>query len=79
MLKLFHDFSKILKNDLTYLDDINHYFLSLLGEVTVDITFFKGMYWLLQAFSSCGKWGYSLVASLAASYRVGFLVAEHGL
>lgn len=40
MLKLFHDFSKILTNDITYLDDIIITSFPLLGEVIVDITFF---------------------------------------
>lgn len=40
MLKLFHDFSKILTNDITYLDDKIITSFPLLGEVIVDITFF---------------------------------------
>ena len=40
MLKLFHDFSKILTNDITYLDDKIITSFPRLGEVIVDITFF---------------------------------------
>ena len=40
MLKLFHDFSKILTNDLTYLDNIIITSFPLLGKVIVDIIFF---------------------------------------